>query len=333
MEHPIRTLLRPPTVPGSLAARGAERAAQQQQTLARHANRDYARDLLRSRSPNTITAYTRQIQMIDQWLGGYLEPLTDRKLAAWCRHLEAEGKAPATVAQAVAAACYRARVNGETDPRGQETAAALEAIRRTRRDRGRGASSGVTLEQLGAMLAAARAPGNWGKGTESPARTTLRARRDSAMLGLLFYAGLRRSEAAALQRKDVAHAQDILGAARITLRHSKTDQAGEHPETRIVKNEPAAALLAIAAEGPPDAPVLGIGSAQITRRMKALAEAAGIQGCITSHSGRIGLASELTRLGASTIEVMRAAGWKTARMAAHYASGAAAERGAVAKYL
>ena len=53
----------------------------------------------------------------------------------------------------------------------------------------------------------------------------------------------------------------------------------------------------------------------------------------TGHSGRVGLASELTARGASTTETMLAGGWKTARMVAHYAASATAEQGAVAKYL
>ena len=52
-----------------------------------------------------------------------------------------------------------------------------------------------------------------------------------------------------------------------------------------------------------------------------------------AHSGRVGLASELTARGASTTEVMLAGNWKTARMVAHYSAGATAERGAVRKYL
>ena len=59
---------------------------------------------------------------------------------------------------------------------------------------------------------------------------------------------------------------------------------------------------------------------------------AGVEG-VTAHSGREGLASELTAAGASTTETMLAGGWKTARMVAHYSAGASAERGAVAKYL
>ena len=61
--------------------------------------------------------------------------------------------------------------------------------------------------------------------------------------------------------------------------------------------------------------------------------AAGLDARITAHSARIGLASELTRRGASTTEVMLAGNWKTSRMVAHYSAGAKAERGAVAKYL
>ena len=54
---------------------------------------------------------------------------------------------------------------------------------------------------------------------------------------------------------------------------------------------------------------------------------------LTAHSGRVGLASELTARGASTTEVMLAGNWRTSRMVAHYSAGATAERGAVAKYL
>ena len=72
---------------------------------------------------------------------------------------------------------------------------------------------------------------------------------------------------------------------------------------------------------------------QPVARFTAAARAAGIEARVTAHSGRVGLASELTARGASTTEVMLAGNWKTARMVAHYSAGATAERGAVAKYL
>ena len=75
--------------------------------------------------------------------------------------------------------------------------------------------------------------------------------------------------------------------------------------------------------------VVGLSPLQIQRRFTA----AGIEARATAHSGRVGLASELTARGASTTEVMLAGNWRTARMVAHYSAGATAERGAVAKYL
>ena len=55
------------------------------------------------------------------------------------------------------------------------------------------------------------------------------------------------------------------------------------------------------------------------------AKAAGIESRLTGHSGRVGLAVELTARGASTTETMLAGGWSTARMVAHYSAGATAE--------
>ena len=75
------------------------------------------------------------------------------------------------------------------------------------------------------------------------------------------------------------------------------------------------------------------GAGSNSRRLQAAAVAAGVEHRLTGHSGRVGLASELTARGASTADVMLAGGWKTSRMVAHYAAGATAERGAVARYL
>ena len=92
-------------------------------------------------------------------------------------------------------------------------------------------------------------------------------------------------------------------------------------------------LRAAAADAAPTDRVIGLSPLQIQRRFTAAARAAGIEARVTAHSGRVGLASELTARGASTTEVMLAGNWKTARMVAHYSAGATAERGAVAKYL
>ena len=75
------------------------------------------------------------------------------------------------------------------------------------------------------------------------------------------------------------------------------------------------------------------GEPRSRQRFTAAAAAAGLARRVTAHSGRVGLASELTARGASTTAVMLAGNWKTARMVAHYSAGATAERGAVATYL
>ena len=145
---------------------------------------------------------------------------------------------------------------------------------------------------------------------------------------------LRRSEAAELRWGDVEPAASIPGALTIRVRTSKTNRAGEETDIRLVKNGPAAALTALRPnDASPGALVFrGLNGHSIGRRFAAAARCAGVEG-VTAHSGRVGLASELTAAGASTTETMLAGGWKTSRMVAHYSAGASAERGAVAKYL
>ena len=79
--------------------------------------------------------------------------------------------------------------------------------------------------------------------------------------------------------------------------------------------------------------VVGLSAEAISERFAAPARAAGIEPRLTAHSGRVGLAAELTARGASAHDVMRAGNWKTVRMVAHYSAGPSAERGAVARYL
>ena len=147
------------------------------------------------------------------------------------------------------------------------------------------------------------------------ARAGERAQVDRAIAGVLFHAGLRRSEAAELRWGDVEPAASIPGALTIRVRTSKTNRDGEATDVRLAKNGAAAALTALRpANAAPEALVFrGLNGQSIGRRFAAAANAAGVEG-VTAHSGRVGLASELTAAGASTTETMLAGGWKTARM-------------------
>ena len=76
----------------------------------------------------------------------------------------------------------------------------------------------------------------------------------------------------------------------------------------MIRHTSARCLLLILlwpATGPTDR-VVGLSPLQIQRRFTAAARAAGIEARVTAHSGRVGLASELTARGASTTEVMLA---------------------------
>ena len=66
------------------------------------------------------------------------------------------------------------------------------------------------------------------------------------------------------------------------------------------------------------APVFGLSASQIHRRLKAAAKAAGLGDGFSGHSGRVGMASRMTRLGAPMPVVMRQGRWVSSRMPARY---------------
>ena len=172
------------------------------------------------------------------------------------------------------------------------------------------------LFEAGRAPATAARPRTDGRGVEShttaqrPGRrshTTAqrRGRLDAVIAGLLFMGGLRRSEVAAVRWADVTDARDGDGVL-LTVRTSKTNQEGDAADVRYLKNGGAHAIRTVRADRPDAAPtdrVVGLSPLQIQRRFTAAARAAGIEARVTAHSGRVGLASELTARGASTTEV------------------------------
>ena len=286
-----------------------------------------------SLSPNTRRAYSGALRRLDAWLAG--RALEDATLAAYLAELHDQGRAPASASMAVAAACLRARLAGRPSPAGERTARVLAGYRRTAGDRGRGPARPFGAADLAAVLATCHRPRRRGRGRgmESDPVALERGRLDAVIAGLLFMAGMRRSEVSALRWADVADAADGDGVL-VTVRRGKTNQEGEVRDVRFVKGGVARALRTLqdAASPAPDDPVVPLSPQTVGLRFQAAARAAGVER-VTAHSGRVGLASELTSRGASTTDVMLAGNWKTSRMVAHYSAGATAERGAVARYL
>ena len=283
-----------------------------------------------SLSANTRAAYSCALRQFDTWRGA--APATDATLAAYLELFE-QGRAPATAALGVAAVTFRATLAG-TPVRGPQTDRVLAGFRRDGADRGRGQAAPLRADGLAAILATADRPRVTGRGREAGAVAARRGALDKALAAVLFQGGLRRADAAALEWRDVAPATTA-GAILVTVRRSKTDQEGTAADVRYLKSAAAAAVLALRPADPaPTARVFGgLTPQQLGRRFTAAAAAAGLPGRLTAHSGRVGLASELTARGASTTDVMLAGAWKTARMVAHYSAGATAELGAVARYL
>ena len=299
-----------------------------------------------SRAPNTRAQYRSAGKAWAEWsaLNGHATlPAAPEAIAAYLAELADTGKAASTIRAARAAIGAAHRDAGLDDPTANEgVRRVLKGLSRQAAGRGRGQAQGLSADDVAGILATAHLPRRTGRGMESIEAAEERGAVDRAIAGLLFQGALRRSEAAALKWADIADATDG-GGVRVTVRRSKTDQTGERADVRYLKNGSALAVRAlrdrrtVQARGlrpAADAPVLGgINGQSIARRLTAAAQAAGIAGRITGHSGRVGLASELTMRGASTTETMLAGGWKTARMVAHYSAGATAEHGAVAKYL
>ena len=119
-----------------------------------------------------------------------------------------------------------------------------------------------------------------------------------------------------------------------TWRRSKIDPEAEGA-VLYIGPEAAAALVAIMSQGiavmDPSTPVLGLSASQIGRRVNAAAKAAALGDGFTGHSGRGGMAQDLTAAGVELPALMTAGRWQSSKMPARYTERQAADRGAVAR--
>ena len=102
----------------------------------------------------------------------------------------------------------------------------------------------------------------------------------------------------ALRWADVAAAADGGDGVLVTVRRGKTNQEGEVTDVRFVKGGVARAIrtLRAAASPAPTDRVVPLSPKMVGLRFQAAARAAGVEH-VTVHSGRVGLASELTSRG------------------------------------
>ena len=248
--------------------------------------------------------------------------------------LAEDGKRMATIRQARVAIVKGAELAGWPRPDGSDVAETMRGLGRILRGPQRQAAP-LNAEALAAIRATAFTPRRTRGGHSETAEYAQRRGLVDVALACVMRDGLLRvSEAAALRWGDVELLED--GSGRIRIPESKTDQEGEGTFLYLGPD----AVEALLAIRPEDAVidavtlVFTLHPDTIRRRLQQAARAAGLP-CwrdITGHSGRVGMAQDLSAAGFALPELMTAGRWKSPRMPGRYTERQAAGRGAVARY-
>ena len=292
-----------------------------------------AANLAASRAPGTRrayhTAWTRFLAAANVH-GESPLPADPMFVAMYLSHL-GEVYRPATVRLAAAAIGFMHRNAGETNPCSNEIVHEALAGGERRHGLAQKQARGLTKGALAAVVLAAGVPRvTRGGRLETADEARRRAAHDIAIVRTMRDGLLRRSEAAALMWGDVATWHD--GTGRLTIRRSKTDQAGEGA-IAFLSVETMRALAAIRPEWVTEwHSVFGLSASQIYRRIRAMTRAAGLGEGFSGHSARVGMSQDLVTKGATLPEVMTAGRWSNPRMVARYTEKQELSRGAVARF-
>ncbi len=165
----------------------------------------------------------------------------------------------------------------------------------------------LTPDNCNQIFRRADYPRSRGRGQETEAHAEQRGRVDVALVYLLSEAGLSAFEASQLTWGDVERWND--GSGRITVPGSLTDDWTQEPIVAVT----GATMDYLDAIRPSDAAadvrVFGLSGSQVLRRVRAAAEAAGIDNweAFNGSSGRVGLVRRLVANGAPNHVVERQA--------------------------
>ena len=163
-------------------------------------------DLIRAGvSANTLKVYRRAIEKLEAWRGE--RAMDDAVLVEYITYLHAEGKAPATISQVVAAVKWHAKHHGDPTVAGVMTERTLAGIRRAGKGRGRGQVDGLDWQDVEKICVISESTG------------TLSGLRDAAMMRLMSDCLLRVGEVVGVNVEDIKRGV-------LTLQDSKTDQVG-----------------------------------------------------------------------------------------------------------
>jgi site-specific recombinase XerD len=276
-----------------------------------------------ARAPNTLRAYAADLRCFEGWCRAHGEPslpATPAAVALYLTSLAGEGRKVATLDRRLVAIAQAHKLRGLEPPtRDARVRELLAGIRRTRGSAQAGKAPAVT-DALRAMTATLR-------------EGSLQAARDRALLLVGFAGAFRRSELVGLDVTDLAFGR---AGVVVTLRRSKTDQAGEgrkvgvpfgaSPELCPVRALRAWLGEAAIADGPVFRSVSRHGRAgerlsgqSVALVVKRTARAAGLDPALyAGHSLRAGLATSAAAAGASERSIMATTGHRSVQMVRRY---------------
>ena len=283
-------------------------------------------------APATRRAYRSLWLNFDRWCRsrGY-NALPAAAVAAFLA-ARAQTSSAATLSLSTAAISYYHRQHNLPNPTdSQGVKLVLAGLARQHRAGSQRQAKGLSREDLAAIKATACRPriGRGGR-LESAQHARNRGLKDIALCSIMWDAMLRRAEAASLAWSDVRRAAD--GSGRLTVRYSKTDQSGVG---KILWISPASmsALELVASLHPqkPTGPLFNLSPPQITRRIAAACDAAGLGNGYSGHSPRVGAAQALAAANISLAAIMEHGRWQSSMMPARYTRHAAAAQSAMAR--
>ena len=264
-------------------------------------------------------------------------PARPQDLQRWLVWLADQGKKPNTLDVYLAAVAHKhdelSDPNPARDPRVRRVRSGL---RRQAAEEGYVPKAApLRLHHLDLIADAAFEPRHNQPGgrLETPEQAAHRALIDIALIAVAHDALLRSSELLALRWADINMAEDgRCGLVRI--RRSKTDQTANGAFAPISES----AYQALQRIKPPDADpedcIFNFSATILNRRIKAAAQAAGIDpGRISSHSPRVGMAQDLVANKIDMAAIMLAGRWTTPAMIAHYTKHLTANDNPAAKHL
>ena len=283
--------------------------------------------LLNATSDNTRRSYSSQWKQFVAWIEerGHvaLLPISPVVVADYLTDRADTGAKIATIRSAATAISAAHRQADADNP--VETEGVRKVLKGLARKLSVAAKQAKALdkEALTAIEATATLPrtGRGGR-LESKATAAKRGNLDIALTRTASDAGLRRSEIASLKWENISENSD--GSGLISIGRSKTDQEGQGTVLALSCVTMRSLNRIRPRDCDPSHKVFNLSSAQIHRRIRDAAIAAGLGEGYSGHSGRVGLAVRAAKNAAPTSAVMRMGRWKSAGMVARYSQAVSA---------